>query len=700
MLTGEPRESIFKLISTSHADPTKPITTLHLPKHVIMDSAPSEMFQYYSHVVDKSHAVTDSRQVSVSGGGGYGPFKGSFSYESKTVNTFKTDRNTKIVRTHGKVIQNKYHLQTYDLNMTDGFRNRIFEICNYLDKDTHIANAYATILTDEVIRFFGTHVVSSITTGGMLIKIDSVDATKYETDSERSMSASASASFGSYFHVKGSIQTEHTDVAKYSSALVNSAVQTVGGEWHTANWTYDNWLASLKASPAVVEMHADYILDYVRGSFFREVEPEKLLRVRALMEDRLNVYLENNIYKSCNDPSSADYIVYANVYSAELCKSVKTFHFGGMYTTSDNDNYAVKNILTEAYTCPAGYQPKKFLDLSFNQAHPYQKCSHFLFWKWCHTEYYYTTIKSDTFVCHSTQNQTQGMFFGGIYTPTIANDFTQNKNCPSKYIGFPIYHDASKTKTMMVCMAPFDSGDITALPFGGIFTSQEPNAFLGDYETAGSLTGPYTCPNGFERHPIQASPIAEVTYCIKTGSLNQKIPDIKPPGYGTSYADMLDFYPIHKFDNGTNVGIAVNPAIPDNYNAQVMHLAINTVGRAYLRRAQSKNALNTEKVDTNQLADTQLTSESYLAQWADANGIHHYLAQMTGFNNKHYKNENVYKPPEIISNVDMVSESSDHKDTSSTWIVLIIVGIAVTILLIGGIVIMRRRRRKSGYGTV
>lgn len=723
MLTGEPKESIFQLISITHADPTKPITTADLPKHVIMDSAPEETFNFYSSIIDKSRATMDSREISVSGGGGYGPFKGSFSGETKTVNKFKSDLNTKIVRTKGVVQQNKYRLQTYNLNMTDGFRNRIIEISDHLDKNTPIADAHATLLADEVIRFFGTHVVSSITTGGMLVKIDSVDTTKYQTDVERSMTASASASFGSFFHIKGSITTEHTDQQKYSSALVNSAVQAIGGTWRTENWTYDNWLESLQAKPAVVEMHAGYILDYVRGSFFRDVDEQKLLRVRALMEKRLNTYLENNIYKSCNDPADPGYIVYANVYSPELCKSVESFHFGGMYTTSNNAGYEVKNILTEALTCPAGYEPKKFLDLSFTQSHPYRQCNGHWFWRRCHTEYRYTTIETHTYICHSSQNQTQGMYFGGVYTSSIANDYTQNKNCPEKYIKFPIYHDASKSKTMVVCMAPFDSGEITTLPFGGIFTSQEPNTFLTDYESVGSLTGHFTCPNGFERHPIQASPIAEVTYCIKTGSLNQQIPDVKPPGFGTSYADLLEFYPIYRFENGTEIGISVNSGNSDDYEKQVMAYALGTVGQNRLRQefgtqSQEPNDDSHRNVRRDDAADGEVigtnngSDESYLAKWADANGMHHFLAQMVGSgasaNESHPENKgNESEENETNGNGEMgestnvgeAIESMEHTEKMRAGTIATIIGIIVGILLllgliIGGIITIRKRRRQ------
>ena len=71
VLTSEARESIFQLESDTRSDPRSGILTRTLPKYVVMKSNPSEEFKFYSNIQSMTSSISDSRDIAVSGGGGY-----------------------------------------------------------------------------------------------------------------------------------------------------------------------------------------------------------------------------------------------------------------------------------------------------------------------------------------------------------------------------------------------------------------------------------------------------------------------------------------------------------------------------------------------------------------------------------------------------------------------------------------------------
>jgi len=93
-----------------------------------------EKFKSHSKIQSQTEAVSDTCEVKVSGGGGFLSVKGSFSCASKVVNSFKSELDTEIVRTYGNVDLDTFDLQTYDLELMDGFHDRIVQISNYLQK--------------------------------------------------------------------------------------------------------------------------------------------------------------------------------------------------------------------------------------------------------------------------------------------------------------------------------------------------------------------------------------------------------------------------------------------------------------------------------------------------------------------------------------------------------------------------------------
>lgn len=601
ILENAPRQSLFVLNSPIEVDPDKKITASLLPEGVVMITNPTDNFHMYAEVIDQSENIKDLRRMSISGGVDFWKISGSFSYENKVAREFSSKINNKLTRVNSYTTLSKFNLQFERLNLTYGVSDRINKIAILLRKNSTNALNYATYLTDMVLDLYGTHIIVSQDMGGILSKMDSVDISSYQNSVDQTISASASASFASYFKISGQYSTEYSNLQTYSHSVTDTYVNTIGGEpWRTdPDYTYDNWTDSLKINPAIIGLKLIYILDVINDEFFKELTFEDLMNVRYLFNERLNVYLKNNYYKGCPDRKSSNYVSYANVFDKSLCNYQHSFNFGGLYTTSNNPSYQVLNTITEALRCPSGFTPHPLLHLDYQGNQYSSLICHYqmLVFKKCHYEYYYNTIHTDTYICLSDTNQTTGMYFGGIYTNSISNDITQDKTCPQKYIPYPIFHNRDKNNNAYICVAPYDSGAVVSVPFGGIFSSQYPNYMVGNKPV---------CGDGFERHPVGTAPVTELTYCIGLGSLDSDMKDLIPPGYGNDVDYQYDYYTIHEFENGTKVSVKVNPLDPDDYPTQVSKLVIDIFTNAtgeempdcYLSKWATKMNINTVMMKT------------------------------------------------------------------------------------------------------
>lgn len=667
ILTNELRQAVFVLNSVNRSDPNAPIATKTLPKGVVMINTPQEFLHIYAKVISKNEDVKDSVDIQVKGSGGFMKISGSFSFKSRTVKEFISKMNHKVTDTYTKATLAEFNLQTWEAPISKGFADRIIMIKDLLNKGTNVSIGYATYMTDEVLNLFGTHIVVNEKIGGILSKIDAVDITSYTTSVDQTLSASASASFASFFKISGSVTTEHSDTKKYDSTVTDSQIITQGGGLWKTNGTHDDWIDTLTVSPGVTGMRLLYVLDVLRNEIFSNFTFEELVQTRQLFTDRLDVYYMNNYYKGCPDPTASNYVSYANVFDEKMCKFNKTFHFGGLYTTSNDGRYQVANPLTEKFECPAGYTTHKLLDLSFiGDTHSWRVCHHHWFHKKCHTEYSYEHVNTHTYICISDKEQKQGVYFGGAYTETLPNDLTQGKSCPEKYSSYPIYHNHAKSVVTYICMADYDVGHVVSVPFGGLFSSQNPNYLVG---------GKPVCGDGFERHPLGAQPVTEITYCIGIGSLETKTKDVIPPGYGETLNEMIELFQIGEFENGTKVGVMVDPENSDDYFTQTIDLAYETL---FLNETDTK-VTRTPQYSTREVGQSE--PECYLKKWIEDEGL----------------------TDQIIERHNQESGQSNKKHNNPVVAAFAILGtLAGIALIVAGVIIYKKKRpcHRRGYDEI
>lgn len=577
-LSSNLRQSVLELYSIIPRDQKLPIIVKDLPQGIIAIATPTDKFRLDSKIVSHNENIKDSKSISVDGKAKFWKIAGSFSYESKYTKQQITNTQNNVAIVTASVSLYKMFTQASSMNISKGFNYQVRLIDSLLQKNTNQTFQYAKAAVDELILYFGTHVIYEIELGGSIRKMDTLDTSKFTTNVEQSMSASASASFASYFSINGKITTAHTDMNSYSQALISTDILTNGGAPWKENSTFDTWTDSLEVNPAIISASATYIRDFVSNLYFSNITYDRLNRIRALIDERMEVYLDNNYYLGCNDPASTEYVWYSNAFDPSLCKYDFTFHFGGLFTTSSDPNFVVPNTLTETTSCPEGYDT----NLLFSQTISIFKSRYcasmweqewdgWIVYDYNYCVYQYYQIETDTYSCTSQKNQTVGMFFGGATGLGYINDLTGSISCPSKYTGFPIYFSADKSAVVWICMAPYDIGHVAVIPFGGIFSSEMPN-FLNN-----KIFG---CAGGFERHTVGGGTVPIISFCIKLGSLNYEDKDIIPPGYGNSGTYQDDIFELISFPNGSKIGIKLNPLSPDSYKVQMLNMAnkIATVG--------------------------------------------------------------------------------------------------------------------------
>jgi hypothetical protein len=342
-------------------------------------------------------------------------------------------------------------------------------------------------------------------------------------------------------------------------------VKIYGGLWKD-NSTFNDWQNTLSAKPAVVEIFLTYILDLFTAENFPTITFESIAAVRNLIEQRNNLYYEHNTYIGCGDPKDKGYVQYTNVVNNSMCGKQETYDFGGLFTTG---SFPQTNILTNEYSCPDGFDAKFLITTSFNDGK--QICGKIFGHQFCIP--HFTTFTSTTYICIAKSNATSdtgssGMYFGGMYAANIANDVTQDKSCPEKYIPFVIRNDYSGTYNIYICIAPFDVNVNFVVPFGGLFSYQSNNYLVGNKPVCGA---------GFERHLVGS----EFSYCVGLGSLNNKNRDVLTPGHNSIYTTAEDMFVLYTFKNGSHVGIELNPMSNMSYTQQLLAIYKKT-GNNYI----------------------------------------------------------------------------------------------------------------------
>ncbi|XP_065907252.1 macrophage-expressed gene 1 protein-like [Dysidea avara] len=531
-----------------------------LPDGVFAIPVQQSDVQTYSELITHwvNHSSLTSSSINVEGHTFFASLGGKFSKEYTQVKETMYNQKSIIAR-----VQIRHKL--YVIRLQSGTKlNSMFKK-RLLDIASHIINNnpdIARYLSELLIRDYGTHYLSAVHAGAILVQEDYLNSelAKESEDTMHKITASASANFfgkigfsASYIHV-----TDTNFSELYLNNRTYSHVQTYGGPPYRVNFTINDWEDGLADTLVAIDREGVPLHFAIIPEVLTELPPTQTLELAHYVEKAIYSYYKHNTVKGCTNPDALNFNFAANVDDKSCHAPADNFTFGGVYQTCDhtpvdkNDiicpHLVQKNPLTGDYSCPLGYESVLLhtgtKSGSYSTPHCEDKCHHFIVKYNCHSECYNVnnpvTGNYNLYWCVATGliHKNSGYMFGGLYSSTAINPLTQTASCPNYFYPLRFGEDTH------VCVSDdYELGYALSVPFAGFDSCMAGNP-LATKSSSGGLrmrfgllevdpnTWPHQCPTGYTQHLASMEQSCEINYCVKAGTLGEKgLPPIKLPPY-------------------------------------------------------------------------------------------------------------------------------------------------------------------------
>lgn len=431
--------------------------------------------------------------------------------------------------------------QLPDAALHPGFKARLLEIASLLkSNDTDSADYAAQML----IRDYGTHCLTSVDAGAVLIKEDNLKSTlmsKYKGNADSLSTAAgvelydmlklrASAGFSSY--------SGESDLKAYRENRTSSRLYTYGGPPYKLGMNFSTWEDNLMNNLVATDRSGRPIHTLITTQSMKpEInDPNDIYKLKRLVKYAVSRYYDYNTHIGCTDPKAQNFDYQANDELPGVCKEPSAnYTFGGVFQKCRSNGNEIcgdllqKNPLTGGYSCPEGFTAL-LLHLSLANRHKMKrvckkkrKCT-FLFFN-CHDVDDCSFIPSvematyQTYWCAPNKKNPPryGYMFGGIYSNDIQNPITRSRSCPTHFIPLKMGSHAT------VCVSEdYELGHQFSLPFGGFFGCLGGNMLAANGSSDflnNPKDWPMRCPGGFTQHLALTEKGCRVNFCVKAGSL-------------------------------------------------------------------------------------------------------------------------------------------------------------------------------------
>ena len=480
----------------------------------------------------------------------FGLIGGKFSHEFRRVKSSQYRDSSITTRISLKHMYYSIKQQP-DSQLHPTLKARLLEIASFMNSnDSQMANFLAELL----IRDYGTHYLTSVDAGAILIQEDNIKSSfmsRYSSEAEK-ITAAAGASFFKKLSISGGFSSfnAYDDLKGYQDHRTSSKVFSYGGPPFRMGMNVSEWEKDLANNLIAIDRLGKplYTLITYHALQPEMIESTEIHLLRKLVKTVTHRYYDFNTHSGCTLPSKRNFDYQANTLEPGSCKEVsKDFNFGGVFQTCTSNGDSIcgdviqKNPLTGDYSCPRGYNPillvaaKTTAPKTEKKCRPKKKCTLFVFCR-THTrcEYHETTEVATyrTFWCAPQRNKSAnsgGYLFGGLFSNDFTNPVTRSRNCPLHYIALKFGIQAK------VCVSEdTELGQQYSLSFGGFFSCKAGNILRID-KPSGVLVNPdqwpMKCPSGFTQHLAMVESDCRVNYCVKAGSLQtpQDLEIIMPP---------------------------------------------------------------------------------------------------------------------------------------------------------------------------
>ncbi|XP_033101882.1 macrophage-expressed gene 1 protein-like [Anneissia japonica] len=416
------------------------------------------------------------------------------------------------------------------------FKARVIQIGNTLANED---NEMAAYLADTLVRDYGTHVLTIVDAGAVIMQESQIKRNLMETYSKDSISAMAAASASTSvlgrFSASLSIEAKVTEesMKSFHSSTTNSHIESYGGSIYKTDTNMSEWEDGIRENLVATDKVGEPLHTIITNSYIEELPPFLVRQASLAVKAAISRYYEMNTLIGCVKSDSPSFNFLANTGMSGICSATMEtkFKFGGVFTrctTRLPDNARIcrgqhnKNPITGSYSCPSDYTKILVSNQQISKKYSVpERRTTCTTGGWGRQRCMTTTVsirkrafaQISSYWCSGQGADLQELYyFGGMYTPRVPNPLMGASKCPEYFMSISLGNG------LKICV----SDDSRAVPFkvkfGGMFTCRDGNPFARTEETSDETSTsnyPKQCPNGFVPYLATITDdTCRIIYCI------------------------------------------------------------------------------------------------------------------------------------------------------------------------------------------
>ncbi|XP_062854804.1 macrophage-expressed gene 1 protein-like [Trichomycterus rosablanca] len=451
---------------------------------------------------------------------------GKFSSENQRMKTHQVTEKSVMAR-----VQVRNHLYTVkafpDFTLDARFARQAEEIADAIENNQ---TRQADFLSEKMVLDYGTHVITSVDAGAVLVEEDYLKSSYISDAQSSSSSVSTSAGINFFNKVKfdfGSKDSQQSsETAAYQNSITYSLTMSHGGALFYHGITLQKWQESTLNNLIAIDRSGLPLHYFLNSATFPDLPLPTVNKVAKSVSQAIERYYNINTIPGCVNQDSKNFNFQANVDDAS-CEGPNTnLSFGGVYqmcTPLSSDGGPIcqelseKNPATGLYSCQQPYTPTllrtEVIERPYNNYECQPKC-HSCGFLWldnccdqvCNNVYRVRSAQVKTYWCstNTVAPEFSGYLFGGLFGPNLQNPLTRSRSCPANFFALKFLSSG----TMICLSSDYEAGTKFAVPFGGFFSCEATNPLA---------KSQLRCPPKFSQHLFAISDGCQVLYCVQSG---------------------------------------------------------------------------------------------------------------------------------------------------------------------------------------
>lgn len=398
---------------------------------------------------------------------------------------------------------------------------------------------------------YGTHVITSVDAGAILLEEDYLRSSYVSDSSSDSSTIKAQAGFNFFDKLKFDISSQNTQSSSslqtYQTNIQYSLTQSHGGIPFYPGITLQKWQESTRNNLVAIDRSGFPLHYFISPNTIPDLPRPTISKVALTVSRAIERYYKVNTRPGCVDINSKNFNFQANVDDSSCEGPATNLSFGGVYQecvqlSSDAgplcDALAQKNPDTGGFSCQSPYTPTLLRSEVRQQGYTAYECHQQRYRCWlvahchrqvCQDNYHVRSARINTYWCsvNGKAPDNSGYLFGGIYSPSQMNPLTNAKSCPQNFIPVKFLSDGE-----VICVSKdYETATRFSVPFGGLFSCQSSNPLARSQRR---------CPPQFSQHLASVSDGCEILYCVQSGLFTggQLLPIRLPPFSNPSLVSM------------------------------------------------------------------------------------------------------------------------------------------------------------------